>query len=71
MEQMRATPIDDFMTHGGKLRIDGRVLRDMYLFQVKKPEESKGEWDLYKLVEKIPAAEAFRPLNEGHCPLVK
>jgi branched-chain amino acid transport system substrate-binding protein len=71
MEQMRATPINDFMTHDGKLRIDGRVLRDMYLFQVKKPEESKGEWDLYKLVEKIPAAEAFRPLNEGHCPLVK
>ena len=54
MEQMRATPINDFMTHDGKLRIDGRVLRDMYLFQVKKPEESKGEWDLYKLVEKIP-----------------
>ena len=71
MEQMRATPINDFMTHDGKLRIDGRVLRDMYLFQVKKPEESKGEWDLYKLVEKIPAAEAFRPLNEGNCPLVK
>ncbi len=71
MEQMRATPINDFMTHDGKLRVDGRVLRDMYLFQVKKPEESKGEWDLYKLVEKIPAAEAFRPLNEGNCPLVK
>lgn len=71
MEQMRATPIDDFMTHGGKLRADGRVLRDMYLFQVKKPEESKGEWDLYKLVETIPAAEAFRPMNEGGCPLVK
>ena len=71
MEQMRATPINDFMTHDGKLRIDGRVLRDMYLFQVKKPEESKGEWDLYKLVEKIPAVEAFRPLNEGGCPLVK
>jgi branched-chain amino acid transport system substrate-binding protein len=71
MEQMRATPINDFMTHDGKLRVDGRVLRDMYLFQVKKPEESKGEWDLYKLVEKIPAAEAFRPLNEGGCPLVK
>jgi branched-chain amino acid transport system substrate-binding protein len=71
MAQMRATPINDFMTHDGTLRTDGRVLRDMYLFQVKKPEESKGEWDLYKLVEKIPAAEAFRPLNEGGCPLVK
>jgi branched-chain amino acid transport system substrate-binding protein len=71
MEKMRATPINDFMTHDGTLRADGRVLRDMYLFQVKKPEESKGEWDLYKLVERIPAAEAFRPISEGGCPLVK
>jgi branched-chain amino acid transport system substrate-binding protein len=43
----------------------------MYLFQVKKPEESKGEWDLYKLVETIPAAQAFRPMSDGGCPLVK
>jgi branched-chain amino acid transport system substrate-binding protein len=43
----------------------------MYLFQVKKPEESKGEWDLYRLVAKIPAAEAFRPLGDGGCPLVR
>jgi branched-chain amino acid transport system substrate-binding protein len=71
MAQMRATPINDFMTHDGTLRIDGRVLRDMYLFQVKKPDESKGEWDLYKLVATIPAAEAFRPLSDGGCPLVK
>lgn len=71
MAQMRAMPINDFMTHDGKLRIDGRVLRDMYLFQVKKPEESKSEWDLYKLVAKIPAEQAFRPLSEGGCPLVK
>jgi branched-chain amino acid transport system substrate-binding protein len=71
MAQMRATPINDFMTHNGTLRPDGRVLRDMYLFQVKKPEESKGEWDLYKLVETIPAAQAFRPMSEGGCPLVK
>ncbi|MGB9117351.1 ABC transporter substrate-binding protein [Bradyrhizobium sp.] len=71
MAQMRATPINDFMTHDGVLRADGRVLRDMYLFQVKTPEESKGDWDLYKLVEKIPAVEAFRPLSEGGCPLIK
>jgi branched-chain amino acid transport system substrate-binding protein len=71
MAQMRATPIDDFMTHHGTLRADGRVLRDMYLFQVKKPEESKGEWDLYNLVETIPAAQAFRPMGEGGCPFVK
>ena len=71
MVQMRATPINDFMTHDGVLRIDGRVLREMYLFQVKTPEESKGDWDLYKLVEKIPSVEAFRPLSEGGCPLIK
>ncbi len=71
MAQMRATPINDFMTHNGVLRPDGRVVRDMYLFQVKKPEDSKGEWDLYKLVETIPAAKAFRPISEGGCPLVK
>jgi branched-chain amino acid transport system substrate-binding protein len=71
MAQMRATPINDFMTKDGTLRADGRVMRDMYLFQVKKPAESKGEWDLYNLVEKIPAAEAFRPISEGGCPLVK
>ena len=68
---MRATPINDFMTKNGKLREDGRVMRDMYLFEVKKPAESKGEWDIYKLVQKIPAAQAFRPLEEGNCPLVK
>ncbi|WP_315835360.1 ABC transporter substrate-binding protein [Bradyrhizobium prioriisuperbiae] len=71
MAQMRAMPVNDVMTHGGRLRIDGRVLRDMYLFRVKKPEESKSEWDLYKLVAKIPAEQAFRPLSEGGCPLVK
>ncbi len=71
MARMRATPVNDFMTANGTLRIDGRVTRDMYLFQVKSPAESTGEWDLYKLVATIPAAEAFRPLDKGGCPLVK
>ena len=71
MAKMRELPINDFMTRNGKLRIDGRVMRDMYLFQVKKPEESKSEWDLYKLVATIPADQAFRPLKAGGCPLVK
>jgi branched-chain amino acid transport system substrate-binding protein len=71
MAKMRELPINDFMTKNGHLRIDGRVMRDMYLFQAKKPEESKSEWDLYKLVATIPAAEAFRPLKDGGCPLVK
>jgi branched-chain amino acid transport system substrate-binding protein len=70
MEEARKLPINDFMTKNGKLRIDGRVERDMYLFEVKKPEESKYPWDYFKLVETIPAAKAIRPLNEGGCPLV-
>ncbi len=71
MAKMRAMPINDMMTHDGHLRIDGRVMRDMYLFEVKSPAESHGAWDLYKLVSTIPAEQAFRPLGEGGCPLVK
>ena len=71
MAQMRAIPINDMMTHNGQLRIDGRVMRDMYLFEVKSPEESHGEWDVYKLARTIPAEQAFRPLADGGCPLVK
>jgi len=71
MAQMRATPINDFFAHGGKIRIDGRMVHDMYLFEVKKPEESRGEWDLYKLLATVPGDQAFRPLDRGGCPLVK
>jgi branched-chain amino acid transport system substrate-binding protein len=71
MAKMREMPINDFMTHNGKLRIDGRVLRDLYLFQVKTPAESKGPWDYYKQLAVILADQAFRPLNAGGCPLVK
>jgi branched-chain amino acid transport system substrate-binding protein len=70
MAKMREMPINDFMTYNGKLRIDGRVVRDMYLFEVKTPAESKYPWDYLKLLQTIPANEAFRPLNEGGCPLV-
>jgi branched-chain amino acid transport system substrate-binding protein len=70
MAEMRKLPINDFMTHDGKLRIDGRVIRDMYLFEVKTPAESKEPWDYYKLVETVPGDKAFRPLDAGHCPLV-
>jgi len=65
--QMRAMPINDFMTRNGRVREDGRVLRDFYLFQVKTPAESRGPWDLYNLVATIPAADAARPLAEGGC----
>ena len=70
MAKMREMPINDFMTDNGKLRIDGRVERDYYLFEAKKPSESKSEWDLYKLIATVPAKDAVRPLNEGNCPLV-
>jgi len=71
MAQMRAMPVNDFFTKNGKIRIDGRMVHDMYLWEVKKPEESKGEWDLYKLLATVPGDEAFRPLDKGGCPLVK
>jgi branched-chain amino acid transport system substrate-binding protein len=71
MAQMRATPINDFFVKNGKIRADGRMVHDMYLFEVKKPEESKNEWDLYKLLATVPGDEAFRPLDKGNCPLVK
>jgi branched-chain amino acid transport system substrate-binding protein len=70
MAKMREMPINDFMSHNVKLRADGRVARDLYLFQVKSPQESKGEWDYYKQIGVIPADKAVRPLNKGGCPLV-
>jgi len=70
LAEMRKLPINDFMTKDGSVREDGRVIRDMYLMQVKTPEESKGEWDLAKIIATVPGNEAFRPLAEGGCPLV-
>ena len=71
MAQMKATPTDDPLFGKGEVRKDGRVTHDMYLFQVKKPDESKGPWDYYKLLATIPAAEAFQPMAEAGCPLAK
>jgi branched-chain amino acid transport system substrate-binding protein len=67
--QMKKIPVNDFMTKNGSVRSDGRMMRDMYLLQAKKPAESKGEWDLMKVVATIPADQAFRPLAESECPL--
>ena len=69
LAEMNKMPINDFMTKNGSVRDDGRVIRDMYLMQVKTPEESKGEWDLVKIIATVPGKEAFRPLDEGGCPL--
>ena len=71
MAKMKEMPINDFMTKNGRIREDGRVIRDMYLMQVKTPDESRSEWDLAKIVATIPGEQAFRPLAEGGCPLVK
>jgi branched-chain amino acid transport system substrate-binding protein len=68
---MRALPINNLMTKNGTIRGDGRVVRDMYLFQVKTPGESKGPWDYYKQLGTVPGTEAFRPMSEGECPHVK
>jgi len=68
--QMKAMPTDYF-GRAGSIRQDGRVLYDLALYQVKKPEESKYPWDYYKKVRDIPAAEAFRPLAAGGCPFVR
>ena len=69
--KMKATPINDFFAKNGHIREDGRMVHDMYLFEVKKPSESKGEWDLYKLLATVPGDEAFRPMNEGGCPYIR
>ena len=68
--QMGAAPIDDALFGPTTIRRDGRAVHDMFLFEVKAPAESKGRWDYYKLVATIPAAQAFRPMAEGGCPLV-
>ena len=71
MAQMRATPINDFFAKNGHIRIDGRMVHDMYLYEVKKPSESSRQWDYYKFVSTIPADQAFLPLSQSKCPLVK
>lgn len=71
MAQMKKTPINDFFAKNGQIRDDGRMVHDMYLVQVKKPEESKYPWDYYHVRQTIPAAEAFQPLSESRCPLIK
>ncbi|GAB9132552.1 ABC transporter substrate-binding protein [Bradyrhizobium diazoefficiens] len=71
MAKMKELPINDFMTKDGSIRDDGRVIRNMYLLATKDPSESKGEWDLMKVVTTIPGKDAFKPLTESECPLVQ
>jgi branched-chain amino acid transport system substrate-binding protein len=69
--QMKSMPTDDPLFGKGSIRKDGRKIHPAYLVEVKKPSESKGPWDYYKLVKEIPAEEAFLPLDKSICPLVK
>jgi len=71
MAKMREMPVNDFFAKNGRVREDGRFVHDMYVYEVKKPSESKYAWDYYKLRAVIPGNEAFRPLSESKCPLVK
>jgi branched-chain amino acid transport system substrate-binding protein len=71
MAKMRAIPVNDFYAKSGTVRADGRLLHDMYFVEVKTPAESAGPWDYYKILATIPGDQAFLPLQEGGCPLVK
>jgi len=71
MKIMKATPINDMFAKNGKIREDGRMVHDMYLFEVKSPAESKGRWDDYKLLATVPGDQAFQSLADSRCPLVK
>ena len=71
VELMKKMPTDDDCFGKGSIREDGRKIHPAYLFEVKKPEESRGPGDIYKLVSTLPAENAFRPLAEGNCPLVR
>ncbi|MGO4839392.1 ABC transporter substrate-binding protein, partial [Rhizobiaceae sp. 2RAB30] len=70
--QMKKMPVKDFFAIEGTVREDGRMIpKYLYLLQAKKPEESKGGWDLYNIVEMVPAEAAYRSLEESPCPLLK
>jgi len=71
MQKLRSTKFNDFFLRNASLRQDGRMLRDMYLMEAKRPEESKGEWDLARIKRVVPGEEAFMPLAQSTCPLVK
>jgi len=69
--KMRELPVNDFFAKNGKVREDGRMVHDMYLAQVKSPDDSKYPWDYYKILRVIPGDEAYKPLSETECPFLK
>jgi branched-chain amino acid transport system substrate-binding protein len=70
IEAMKAMPTHDIVFGDGMIRADGRVIHNMYLFEVKSPEQSKGPWDYYTLRRTVPASQAFRPIDQGGCPML-
>ena len=71
MKELKSKPINDFMIRNGHIQEDGSLVHDMYLYEVKKPSESKGEWDLYKLIATIPGDQAYKRPHGNECPAVK
>jgi branched-chain amino acid transport system substrate-binding protein len=71
MAKMREIPVDDFYARNGKVREDGRLVHDLYFVQVKTPAESSAPWDYYKILATIPGEQAFLPLDQAGCPLIK
>ena len=67
---MRATPVNDMFAKNGHIRPDGRMVHDLYVLEVKSPAESTRPWDYLKLIRTVPGDQAFRPLDQGGCPLV-
>jgi branched-chain amino acid transport system substrate-binding protein len=70
MKQLKATPINDMFARNGHIRADGRMVHDLYLVQVKAPDQIKEKWDYYTIKETVPGDEAFQPLSESRCRLV-
>jgi branched-chain amino acid transport system substrate-binding protein len=69
--KMRATPVNDVFASGGYLREDGRMVHEMYLTEIKTPAESTGAWDVLKILKTVRGEDAFRPLAESECPLLR
>ncbi len=71
MAAMRAMPVEDMFSRNGSVRVDGRLVHDMLVAQVKQPQDSTGEWDLYSILDVLPGRQVFRPLSESDCPLAR
>jgi branched-chain amino acid transport system substrate-binding protein len=71
MKELKSKPINDFIIRNGHIQDDGSLVHDMYLYEVKKPSDSKSLWDLYKLVATIPGADAYKRPRGNECPAVK